>query len=404
MIAAALALVSTITALLYGRLEFYDDPAPIWLSAIVIAALNVPLAARRRYPEIVAVIVSVAFFAAQHFYVPEPLISSISLFVALYTVGAWGQNRSRATVVRVAITVGMFIWIAVSLNLSLNDPEFDFVSRAGVFSQFAAYAVIQVLTNLMYFGGAYYFGSVAYAAARERFELDARTTELAKERELSAAQAIALDRVSIARELHDVVAHHVSVMGVQAGAARRVVSSNPAQASSSLEQIELSAREAIAELHRLLTTLRAPDTDAASESSSTRGIEQIPDLLADFAPAGVGTTLRTIGEPRPLSALISFTLYRVAQEALTNTRKHAGACATVDVRLRYTETAVELEVVDTGQGVALGNSSTGPAGLGQTGMRERVGAVGGSLTMGPRSRGGYLVRATIPLTRELVTS
>jgi len=398
--AALLFLGTSVSALLYMRTGLYLDleaeptlhPAPLWLSAIMIAALTVPLAWRRRYPEVVAVVVSVAFFLTPAFRVPEMLFSSITLFIAIYSVGAWSRHRRAATLTRILIIIGMFVWIAVQLVLTVDDPDtLPGFSRSGVFSAFASWAVINVLTNLLYFGGAYYFGTVAHRSALERAELEDRTAELAAERERSAEQAVALDRVRIARELHDVVAHHVSVMGVQAGAARRVVQTDPAQASASLEVVEQNAREAVDELHRLLTTLRDSDGDPASASASTRGAAQLEDLVA----ATNGATLQIVGEPRALSALVGFTVYRVAQEALTNVRKHAGPRATADVRLRYDVDAVELEITDTGTGTP--RRRTG--GLGQLGMRERVDAVGGTLELGPRGRGGYLVRATIPVAQ-----
>jgi signal transduction histidine kinase len=399
--AGLLAVGAIVSALLYTRSGYFTDldaeptqhPAPMWLSAVMILSFSAPLAWRRRYPEVVAVVVSVAFFLTPTLRVPEVLFSNIALFIAIYSVGAWSRHRRAATVTRVLIIVGMFVWIGVQLALTVDDPDtLPGFSRSGVFSAFASYALINVLTNLLYFGGAYYFGSTAYRSARERAELEARTAELARERELSAEQAVALDRVRIARELHDVVAHHVSVMGVQAGAARRVIQTDPAQASESLSTIESSARSAVDELHRLLTTLRESDSDVASTSSSTRGIDQLPDLVEESTAAGTPATLQFVGEPHPVSSLVGFTVYRVTQEALTNVRKHAGAQATVDVRLRYLEGGVELEVVDTGQGTGL---RTAGAGHGHVGMRERVAAVGGELEVGPRSRGGYRVRARI---------
>lgn len=358
---------------------------------------------------------------------PEQLFSNITLFIAIYSVGAWSTHRRAATITRIAIIVGMFLWLSINLVISASDPSlYPGVSRAGVFSQFASITVIQVITNLLYFGGAYYFGDTAFAAARERAELVARTAELADERELSARQAVSLDRVRIARELHDVVAHHVSVMGIQAGAARRVLPGDPTGAQTSLALIEASARAAIAELHGLLTTLRdgdgdrdgaaagaageaaagatslppaGPDgsstfdSDVASRSSSTRGLDQLPELIAECRAAGTPAEVNIVGTPRPVSPLVGFTLYRVAQEALTNVRKHGGESATVDVRVRYLPNGVELEVADTGHG-PLGSRST--TGLGLVGMHERIAAVSGALQVGPRSRGGYLVRATIP--------
>jgi signal transduction histidine kinase len=389
-IAALVAVGGGIVAALYSRVGVFTNPAPVWLTVVVILGYSAPLALRRRFPAVVAVLVSLAFFVGGQFAVPEALVTNIALFISIYSLGAWGQNRGRANVVRGVITVGMFAWIFVNIALTTADPTvLPHFSRSGVFSQLAAWAVIQVITNLLYFIGAWVFGNAMWSSARRRAELAARTAELADERTFSAHQAVALDRVRIARELHDVVAHHVSVMGVQAGAARRVIHSNPDQASESLEVVEQSARDAVEELHRLLTTLRDGDGDPAALSSSTRGVGQLDELVT----ATEGATLQVFGDPKPLSALVGLTLYRVTQEALTNVRKHAGPRATADVRLRYQPTIVELEITDTGR--SRGSDTT--TGLGHVGMRERLDAVGGSLEVGPRARGGYLVRATIPI-------
>ena len=397
---SALVLVgASVSTLLYLRVGFYENPAPFWVSAISIAGISIPLAFRRVVPEIVAVVVSVSYFIGQQFSVPEQLFTQISLFIAIFTIGAWGQNRLRATIVRIAIIVAMFIWVTVNLIITVSDPDLlPDVSRSGVFSQFASFAVINIITNVLYFGAAYYFGNASFAAAQRRSELESRTAELAAERERSAAQAVALDRVRIARELHDVVAHHVSVMGIQAGAARRVLQTDPGQASAALSTIEQSARSAVDELHHLLTTLRESSVDpqvpdAAHQSSSTRGLEQLDELVAESTATATPATLRIVGDPRPVTSLVGFTLYRLAQEALTNTRKHGGERATADVRLRYLADGVELEVSDTGVGRSLRSGSTG---LGQRGMHERVSAVGGTVAFGPRLTGGYLVRAFIP--------
>ena len=389
-LAIVVAIGGGLAAALYSRIGIYKDPAPLWLTVVVILAYSLPLALRRRFPAVVAVVVSAAFFVGGQYLVPEALVMNIALFIAIYSLGAWGHDRRLANILRGLITVGMFVWIFVNIAVTTADPEFmPGFSRSGIFSELAAWSVIQVVTNLLYFGGAWAFGNAMWSSARRKAELLAAAAELAAEREFSANQAVALDRVRIARELHDVVAHHVSVMGVQAGAARRVVQTDPVQASASLEVVEQNAREAVDELHRLLTTLRDTDSDVASGSSSTRGAAQIEELVR----ATPGATLQVVGEPRPLSSLIGFTVYRVAQEALTNVRKHAGPRATADVRLRYDADAVQLEVTNTGS-TALKRPSRG---LGQLGMRERVDAVGGTLELGPAAHGGYLVRATIPV-------
>lgn len=397
--AGFVALGATLSLLLYTRLGFYPEPAPPWLSAIAIGGLTLPLALRRRFPGSVAVVASAAFFVSQQFSVPEMLVSNIALFVAVYTLGAWGQDRRRSTILRVAIILAMFVWMTVNLIVTVSDPELlPDISRSGVFSQFATFALINVMTNVLYFGGAFYFGNSAWAAARDRAELQARTVELERQRAFSATQAVALDRMQIARELHDVVAHHVSVMGVQAGAARRVLATDRSEtatalATASLATIEQSSRAAVEEMHRLLVTLRDTNQDAASRSSSTLGIDQLTSLIADTNDAGTDTSYTVVGPERPVTPLAGFTLYRVAQEALTNVRKHAGERATVDVRLRYLDEAIELEVADTGRGRAATHAS---GGLGLLGMSERVLAVGGTVEASPRARGGFMVRATIP--------
>jgi signal transduction histidine kinase len=219
---------------------------------------------------------------------------------------------------------------------------------------------------------------------------------------------------------------------VQAGAARRVIAKDPDAATASLSAIESSAREAVDELHGLLGTLRSSDGGpadaalggldddaAATTSTSTRGLERIDDLVAESVAAGLPTTLAIVGEPRDASPLIGLSVYRIAQEALTNVRKHGGAAATADVRLRWSDDAVELEVANTGAAPrraaptqtgraadAMGGDGHGGAappdegGLGQLGMRERVAAAGGTLELGARARGGYLVRARFPLRRN----
>jgi signal transduction histidine kinase len=382
------------------------DESPTWLAAMWVALIALPLAARRRWPEAVALLISLVFGIFGSLGVSDALFSSICLYVAIYSVGAWSHHRMLARWTRLGIIAGMFIWLFWTLLVNANQataiPE---LSRDGFFSPYAAYGLLQVLINLVYFWAAYHFGDAAWNAARRSAALEARTLELSAERERTAAQAVSLERVRIARELHDVVAHHVSLMGVQAGAARRILERDPATAARAIVVIEESARAAVDELHTMLGALRADDADGdgappAHQSTSTRGVDQLEELAQDNTDAGLAVTMQVIGEPRPVPGTIGLTLYRIAQEALTNTRKHAGAGATAELRLRYETAAVELEITDTGRGAPrLGSTVPGqePGGLGQRGMRERVAAVGGTLVLANRPRGGYLVRARVPL-------
>ncbi|MCS5717307.1 sensor histidine kinase [Herbiconiux sp. CPCC 205763] len=390
-------------------------PAPWWGMLIWAVAIAAPLAVRRRWPEPVALVVAAAFVIGQYASVWEVLFSNICLFLALYSVGAWGRNRMLAKVVRVVIVIGMLLWLVGALIFQALHPELaPDVSHEGFPSQFLAIGLISIITNLLYFGAAYVFGNSAWTAARQREALEQRTHELEREREVSSRQAVTLERVRIARELHDVVAHHVSVMGVQAGAARRVLAKKEGAAETdprvveSLSVIESNAREAVDELHRMLGALRQGDdpltpADDASRSASTRGIAQLDELVGEARASGLPVTYSAIGEPQAVPAVVGLNVYRIAQEALTNVRKHGGPRATADVRLRYLDEVVEIEVSDSGVGGASAApvrspESAGPTmGLGHIGMRERAAAVGGEIEIGPKPRGGFLVRARLPL-------
>lgn len=398
-LAALLAFAALTTSLLYLRTGLLADPAEPWVWAVGLGLTTVPLALRRSYPVPVAALVAVGFFICGQFGVPEILIVNICLFIALYTVGAWEARRVLAAWARIAIGGALIAWLILSLIISSSDTDaFPGLSRSGLFSAYATFAVIQLITNLMYFGGAYYFGERSWRAARTQAHLEAQGRELELERQTSAAQAVALDRLGIARELHDVVAHHVSVMGIQAAAARRSIERDPDRAAAALEVVEQSAHTAVEELRRLVHTLRTPEVEGGS---STVGIAQLATLVSESQSAGVPTTLIIAGEPRPLPMLIDVALYRVVQEALTNVRKHAGRGASAEVRLRFEREAVEVEVSDDGVRQRAGEPAEG-SGLGLRGMRERIGAVGGTVRAGRRepaagaSTGGFMVRATVP--------
>jgi signal transduction histidine kinase len=395
---------------LYGSAGFYQDPAPAWLCVLMMLLQSAPLAWRRRYPVTVLIFSAAVFMGVQILHVPEVLFSNIAFFITMYTAGAWGVHRRLAMVSRLVVIVAMFVWLFTALlDTAFTEAVAD-MDVVGSVTPALAIGLVTILQNLLYFGGAYYFGNRAWTAARERAALQDRTVQLAEERERTAAQAVSLERLRIARELHDVVAHHVSVMGVQAGAARRVLQRNPAQAAESLTAIESSAREAVDELHRMLTTLRDDSQPVGGVGSvggvdgpSIHGVDQLPDLLDDARAAGVTAKLTVVGDARPLTPLVSITVYRVVQEAVTNAIKHAGTSASIDVRLRFLDAMVEVEVTDSG-GIPARSANSQGSGLGIIGMRERLTAVGGTLEAGPRARGGYLVRADIPTATTATTS
>nr|WP_243845313.1 sensor histidine kinase [Microbacterium halimionae] len=354
--------------------------------------LAVPLAFRRRFPSTVAIIIATAYFVAVSLRVPEIYAGNIAMFITFYTVGAWDPNRKRARWTRIAIIVGMFTWLLVSLFVDASSSSADDgLSRAGMFSAYAAFMLINILINVLYFGGAYYFGERTWAAAEQRRALEERTAELERERARTAAQAVELERLRIARELHDVVAHHVSLMGVQAGAARTVLPTDPDAATRTLAQVEESARTALTEMRHLLQTLRAGDEPDATLTAPS--LTELEKLVAESAAAGLPTKFHLVGEPQKVPATVEVNLYRIAQEALTNARRHGGHDATADVRLRYLSSEVELEVSNTGRVP----TSTRP-GMGHRGMRERAAASGGSIELLPIREGGFVVRVRAPLT------
>ncbi|MET0297400.1 MAG: histidine kinase [Microbacterium sp.] len=372
-----------------------DTPGLQWalLYSVAVAA---PLAVRRRYPMTVAFIVAGAFIGGGIMRIPELYVGNITLFIAMYTVGAWTDDRRRATLTRAIIIAGMFLWLIVSMFQAATAPSDEGLSRVGIFSPFVAFTLIQLLVNAAYFGGAFFMGDRAYAAALERAALEERTRELEEEREVTAAQAVALDRVRIARELRDVVAHHVSAMGVQAGAARAVMERDPDAARTALVGVETSARAALAELRQLLETLRGPGGEPVD--GSTVRLDDLSALVAHARDNGLPTTLSVIGEPVALPELVQVNLFRVAQEALTNARRHGGPDAEADVRLRYADDTVELEIVNSGRLTPTG----GRTGLGIVGMRERAAASGGTIEVGPRARGGFLVRLRVPVRTAVI--
>ncbi|RIJ44991.1 sensor histidine kinase, partial [Clavibacter lycopersici] len=403
LLAAVMLVLTTFSVMQYYALGMYPSRPAMWIIAAWIVLMCVPLAFRRLQPEAVTLVIGATFIVGAYQFVPELMFSNIAMFIAMYSLGAWGRSRLRANIVRGIIVVGMFAWLFSSLLqtsgfYSLSGSTFENAPDDAWIPAPVAAGLISIITNLLYFGGAWYFGDRAWASARDRCALETRTAELATERERVAEQAVTLERVRIARELHDVVAHHVSVMGVHAGAARRVLERDTEKAEASLGIVEDNARSAIEELHRMLVALRQEDDGRGSDdgagsdptrTASTRGVDQLHELVADACGAGLTVAYDVIGTPRPLTPTVDLIVYRVAQESLTNVRKHAGMGARVDLRLRYLADRVEVEVSDGGPAGAAASAASGPVrkgpgGLGQRGMRERVAAVGGSIEIGPK--------------------
>ena len=391
---AALVLVGALgmTVLINSMGAFAFGTAPGLTEQLVwSAALPLPLAVRRRYPFAVLLVVGMLFIAAQTRQIGDNLIPSIVLFLALYTEGAWERNRTIARWSRIGVIAVMFGWLAVSIFLSLPWPDIsEFEDAAGPLDPRLASFLYGVVTNVMYFFAAYWFGNTAWLSAHRQAELTWRAEQLRESQEKNTRGAIVAERVRIARDLHDVVAHHVSVMGVQAGAARRALDKDADLARNALQTVEETARTAISDLRGLLGVLRAEDTD---QRDDTPGLDRLPELVSSARSAGLEVRHGVYGEPRPVPDGVAVSAYRVVQEALTNVVKHAGA-RSAEVRVRYLDTALEVEITDDGHG---GTRGTDGGGFGLAGMRERVAVHGGELEAGPRRDVGYRVRASLPV-------
>lgn len=373
-----------------GGYVFKDPPTlPVQLAWTV--ALCAPLVVRRRYPLAVMLVVSALFIAAQANRSADTLVPSGILFLAIFTAGAWEQNRVVARWSRIGVIVAMFLWLGFSLVRALLGPKGDFEKAAGPLDPVLASVLYGLEFNIFFFLFAYVVGEMAWSSARRQAQLEFRAEELRLSQERNTAGAIAAERLRIARDLHDVVAHHVSVMGIQAGAARRVLDSDPAMARDVLQTVEQTARTAINELRGLLGVLRAGTQE---DLRSAPGLDDLPELFDNARAAGLEVSHGVYGSPREVSSGVALSAYRVVQEALTNVVKHADA-QHVDVRMRFLDSALEVEISDDGRG----RGAPG-AGFGLVGMRERVAVHGGSLEAGPRRDAGYLVRVSLPTASE----
>jgi signal transduction histidine kinase len=327
---------------------------------VTLALLQVaPLLVRRRYP--VAVLAVVAAACALDIAVYSNGVP-VAAAIAAYTVA---EQRSR--------TESLVVAAIAALGIALTALVVDGWSQA--------------LGDLVPFAAAWVFGDNLGTRRAYTRALEERAERLEREQEREAARAVAEEQARIARELHDVIAHNLSVMVVQAAAANDVFDARPERAREALRTIEATGRTALAELRRLLGGVRGDGADFTPQPD----LGQLDVLIDQVRAAGLQVVFRIQGEPRPLPAALELSAYRVVQEALTNTLKHAHA-SRVDIALNYSDGALDIEVCDDGTG----NGSEPGAGHGLIGMRERVGVFGGSLDTGPAPGGGFKITARFP--------
>jgi len=366
-----------------------------------------PLVVRRRFPLTAMVVSAGAFIGLGERYPASAstFTLNLTLFLVLLSGTAWARDRRRLAGVWVVVLVAMAGWYLLRVVLLPVDVPATSSALVG----------LTALINVVYFAGALLGGQALWRAARDRDALSCTAAELRREQGRTARAAVVAERLRIARELHDVVAHHVSTTGVQAAAARRVLERGPAdeaalaRATGALRQVEGSSRDAVAEMRDLLRVLRDPgegaggDGPAAAPERPQPSAQDLPALVEEVRARGLDVRLAVVGTPARLPALPALTgttVHRLVQEALANVVRHSAATgARVVVRWVAEDGAtpghVEVEVVDDGP-ARTGTSGTG---LGHRGMAERAALVGGTVETGRRPGGGYRVRARYPLVR-----
>jgi signal transduction histidine kinase len=353
---------------------------PAWLRAVFPLFLGAPLAWRRRAPLLMwaALWAAITLQALLTLKATAGLELMFPLLVGGYSVGAY--LRLRLALAGLAImTPGAVAYLLTSHGMA-NAHPYLYIPHSAVLTGQSFTASVFFVGQIL---GCWMLG-VFVRFRREAAGLAERNAAL----ERQAEQAVAAERARIARELHDIVAHHLSVVVLQAAGAR--ASGRPADRA--LQKIERSGREALTEMRRLLAVLREPREESGRYPQP--GVGQLPALAESVRAAGLTVDLLVDGDHVALPAAVDVSAYRIVQEALTNVLKHAGR-AHAEVAVGCADGTVTIEVTDDGAGIPASAAETGGQGL--TGMRERVAIFGGELLAGPRPGGGYAVRARLPL-------
>jgi signal transduction histidine kinase len=342
---------------------------PEVVSSVGMVVGGVSLAWRRVYPiAVTLVFVSISVAQAGAGMSMHSAVSPvIGLLVCSWSIGAY-EDRRRALLGLTLLVCG--IWVGMGIDVLRGTDRYEATDVPWIGTLILLPGVLGML-----------FG----ARTRSLRAAEARAVRL----ELEQREAVAAERSRIARELHDVIAHSVAVMTVQAGAAEEMLKQDPARALEPVRAVQETGRQALAEMKRLVGILREGDHELGLEPQP--GVADLERLVAHVREAGLAVDLRVEGKPRPLPIGVDLSAYRVVQEALTNALKHAQASSAVVV-LRYRDDDLSIEITDDG----VGASSAG-SGHGLAGMRERIAVFGGRFDAGPGERGGFAVRALLPL-------
>ncbi|MFJ8927666.1 MULTISPECIES: sensor histidine kinase [unclassified Streptomyces] len=351
-----------------------EDGDPLsWQGFLLGAGTAVPLIWRRRAPLLCAVVVTVATPAMALYHAPPPDVVYGGL-VLLYTLAAYAEPVPRRVML-----VGWLIGASATMSMKEHAEPFEY-----------AFHLLSLLS-------AYGFGVLARTQRAYTTALEERARAVEREREVDRARAVTSERARIARDMHDVVGHAVSLMVVQAEAGPVVVRSDPARAEAAFDAIAGAGREAMQQLRLILGVLTDHGNGARGVGdpavAPTPGVARLPDLIGQVsATTEVAVTLRSTGHPRPLAPETETAAYRIVQEALTNTVKHAYA-ARADVQLDWGEAELAITVTDDGTGP---DTPGAGGGRGLVGIEERAAACGGSAHSGPGPHGGFRVTARLP--------
>lgn len=338
--------------------------------AITLALATLPLAARRIAPVLAGVTI---FTAMAVMVVIESATAPVqaAALLTLYSAGLT-EDATLRRIGRLAIIAPVAVAALVELARSRNPAP--------------------LLLVILLAGGTWLLADLVFERRLERDKAAESVLSAEKDLEERTRRAVSEERARIARELHDIIAHNVSVMVVQAGAARRTVIQQPDLAPEILESIELSGRQALGEIRLLLDVMRSESDSGALVPQPT--LDQIPELVDDFERAGLAVQVDHDVDTSQLSSPLQLSAYRIIQEALTNSLRYAGVGAKARLATRIDKGRLIIEVTDTGDNT--GQTSPRP-GHGILGMRERAAIFGGTVTTRPRASGGFLVRAILPI-------
>jgi signal transduction histidine kinase len=381
--AADVAIAVGLTAVGFAALRFADAPAggraADGLAYVLAAVISLPLAVRRWSPlGVLAVVMAGSLVYASRGY-PEVSVDFFGPAIAYYTVASQTPRRT-------AILAAAFVWAAVAVSLVISPLDGNDEATA--------------LTSAVVILAIWLFGDSVRQRREYASQLETRTRELADARTELAEQAVIQERVRIARDLHDVVAHNISSLVVQASVARDAIGTNQDAAVAAIENVQSLSRGALGEIRQLLGVLRHTD-EGPARSAPAPGLADIAGLVAQAQAGGISVETSIELPASPLPASVDLAAYRIIQEALTNVMKHAAGSA-ARVSVQNTPEGLEIEIINDTT-VGPGNEASerpGGSGLGIVGMRERVALLGGSFSAGPREVGGFRVAALLPLSSK----